>query len=104
MCSALPDLQINGNIDNRLPGNLNISIPGVDGEALLARLTAIAVSSGAACSSSNPEPSHVLRAMGVADQLCKSSLRFGLGRFTSPAELDLAAQHLVEVVQQLRKS
>ncbi|MCA9040867.1 MAG: cysteine desulfurase [Planctomycetaceae bacterium] len=100
--AGIPDLVINGAVENRLAGNLNISIPNVDGDVLLSRLTDVAVSSGSACSSSNPEPSHVLRAMGIDEQLCRSSLRFGLGRWTTAAELDQAAAHIIEVVRLLR--
>lgn len=87
----------------RLPGNLNLSIAGVDGAALLTRLTEIAVSSGSACSSSNPEPSHVLKALGVSEELARASLRFGLGRFNHDQDVDLAIQHVAQVVAGLRQ-
>ncbi|QDU81521.1 Cysteine desulfurase [Polystyrenella longa] len=101
---GIPDIRINGDLNNRLAGNLNISIPQVDGEALLSHLTEIAVSSGSACTSTNPEPSHVLRAMGIDDRLCRASLRFGLGRSTTAVELHEAARHVIEVVNSLRQS
>ncbi len=68
---------------HRLPGNLNLSFADVDGEALMMAMRDVAVSSGSACSSTNPEPSHVLLAMGLAEDLARASLRFGLGRFTT---------------------
>jgi len=87
---------------DRLPGNLNLSFAGVDGDALLTRLKRIAVSSGAACSTADPEPSHVLRAMGLPDALVKASLRFGLGRPTTSADVDIAIEEVVSVVRELR--
>lgn len=98
----IPDLVLHGDWMHRLPGNLNVGIPGVDGDALLAGLRGLAVSSGAACSSAEPEPSHVLRAMGVSDTLARASLRFGLGRFTTADEIDRAAAIVVAAVERLR--
>ncbi len=99
--SAGPIL-VNGTLDQRLPGNLNVSVPGVDGEALMLNLREVAVSSGSACSSANPEPSHVLRAIGVSDDLSRSSLRFGLGRFTTGGDVDFAIRYVTEVIHRLR--
>jgi cysteine desulfurase len=100
----LPEVFLNGPplSQDRLPGNVNLSFGGVDGDALLSRLKRIAVSSGAACSSSDPEPSHVLRAMGVADPLVRASLRFGIGRPNTVADIDLAIEEVVTVVRELR--
>lgn len=98
----LPGLVLHGDAEQRLPGNLNVGIPGVDGDALLAGLKGLAVSSGAACSSAEPEPSHVLRALGVSDTLARSSLRFGLGRFTTAEEIDRAAEIVITTVERLR--
>ncbi|MCA9114095.1 MAG: cysteine desulfurase [Planctomycetaceae bacterium] len=98
----LDGLWLNGHPEYRLPGNLNVSFEGVDGDALLAGLKRIAVSSGSACTSHNPEPSHVLRAMGRSDTLTRASLRFGIGRFNTPAEIELAAAEVVETVRRLR--
>lgn len=92
----------NGHPTACLPGNLNVSFAGVDGEALMTSLTNIAVSSGSACTSADPEPSHVLRAMGVRDDLTRASLRFGLGRFTTTADVDTAAATVAEAVRRLR--
>lgn len=101
----IPDLQLNGHPDQRLPGNLNVSIPGVDGAALLLGIQGqIAVSSGSACSSRNPEPSHVLQALGRSRTLAQASLRFGLGRSTTPAEITLASEVVSTTVRSLRAS
>ena len=86
----------------RLPGNLNVSFGNVDGEALMMSMRDLAVSSGSACTSTNPEPSHVLRAMGLSDELTRSSLRFGLGRFNTQEEVDYAVKLLKEAVGRLR--
>lgn len=88
---------------NCLTGNLNVGFEGVDGDALLTGLTKIAVSSGSACTTADPEPSHVLRAMGVPDELSRASLRFGIGRENTTEEIDAAAEHVVNVVNQLRE-
>jgi cysteine desulfurase len=88
---------------NRLPQNLNCSFEGVDGEALLMSMKELAVSSGSACTSANPEPSHVLRAIGLSDDLTRASLRFGLGRFTTAAEIDFAVETVCQAVKRLRQ-
>jgi cysteine desulfurase len=87
----------------RLSGNLNLSFDGVDGEALMLSMKRLAVSSGSACTSANPEPSHVLRALGLSDDLTRASLRFGLGRFNTPAEVDRAGELVAASVRDLRK-
>lgn len=99
--SAFPDAVRNTPLREVLPQNLNITFPGIDGEQLLRSLTDIAVSSGAACSSADPRPSHVLRAIGLSEQDAKSSLRFGLGRFTTQEEIDFAADDLIRIVRSL---
>ena len=98
----LDGVVLNGHPTRRLPGNLNLSFEGVDGEALMLALTEVAVSSGAACSGVNPEPSHVLLAMGRGEALARASLRFGLGRFTTAGEVDFAAGYVAETVERLR--
>jgi cysteine desulfurase len=103
LSAGISGLHGNGHPERRLAGNLNISIELVDGDALMARLTQIAVSSWSACTSSDPEPSHVLRALGRDENLARSSLRFGLGRFTTEEEIQFAIAHVIEVVHQLRK-
>lgn len=92
---------LNGAIERRLPGNLNVAFAGVDGETLLMALDDVAVSSGSACTSATVEPSHVLRAMGVPDDLASSSLRFTVGRFTTEEEVDYAGTRVAQVVQSL---
>jgi cysteine desulfurase len=87
----------------RLPGNLNCSFPGVNGEALMMSMKTIAVSSGSACTSANPEPSHVLLALGLGEDLTRASLRFGLGRFNTEEEIDYAVAAVAENVHRLRQ-
>lgn len=99
----LEGVHVNGHPELRLAGNLNVSFEDVDGDALMTSLTDVAVSSGSACTSADPEPSHVLRAMGVSDALTRGSLRFGLGRFTTPEEVDFAIDYVAEAVHRLRK-
>jgi cysteine desulfurase len=96
------DIRLNGHPDARLPGNLNLSFEGVDGEALMMAMRDIAVSSGSACSSTNPEPSHVLLAMGLSEELARASLRFGLGRFTTAPEIDFAVVEVAKAVERVR--
>jgi cysteine desulfurase len=98
----LDGLVLNGHPSERLAGNLNVSFEGVDGEALMTGLSGIAVSSGSACTSADPEPSHVLRAMGRSDRLTRASLRFGLGRSTTADQIDRAITIVVETVRRLR--
>ena len=98
----LPGVTLNGDEQRRLPGNLNLSFAGVDGETLLLALDDLAVSSGSACTSASVEPSYVLRALGVPEQLAHASLRFTLGRFTTEEEVDYAARRVAEVVSGLR--
>jgi cysteine desulfurase len=87
----------------RLAGNLNVSFAYVDGEALMMNMKDLAVSSGSACTSANPEPSHVLRALAIDEELTRASLRFGLGRFNTEAEVDFAIGRVAEAVTRLRK-
>jgi cysteine desulfurase len=95
-------LVLNGHPSERLAGNLNVSFEGVDGEALMTGLWGIAVSSGSACTSADPEPSHVLRAMGRNENLTRSSLRFGLGRNTTATEIDETISTVAGTVRRLR--
>lgn len=99
---GIDGLRVNGHPQERLPGNLNVSIPGIDGEELLLALKSLAVSSGSACSSGSTRTSHVLRAMGVPDDAARATLRFGLGRFTTEDDVTTAADVTVAAVQQLR--
>jgi cysteine desulfurase len=100
--ASLDGVAINGSSERRLPGNLNISFAGIEGEELLTALDGIAVSSGAACTSAHIEPSYVLKALGLSDELAQASLRFGIGRFNTEAEIDYVAGRVIEAVRQLR--
>ena len=102
IAGRVPGIRLNGHPTERLPGNLNLSFAGVDGEALMMAMRDVAVSSGSACSSANPEPSHVLRAMGLTEDLARASLRFGLGRFTTAEEIDFAIDAVAGAVARLR--
>jgi cysteine desulfurase len=107
--AAIPDVQLNGPAFSptestlRLPGNLNCAFPLVDGEALMMSMKTVAVSSGSACTSANPEPSHVLRSLGLSEDLTRASLRFGLGRFNTAEHVDFAVGAVAESVHCLRK-
>ena len=92
--TAIPGLTVNGSLHARLAGNLNVTFPGRDSESLMADLPDLCVSTGSACSSASIEPSYVLRAMGLSDDEAARSLRIGLGRFTSEADVDYAAAAL----------
>jgi cysteine desulfurase len=102
--SQVEKIHLNGHPTQRLPGNLNISVEGVDGAALLLGLQPVmAVSSGSACSSATTAPSHVLTALGNSQQLAYASVRFGIGRFNTEAEIDIVAKHAIATIQSLRK-
>lgn len=103
LLAAVPDAVVNGASAPRLPNNLSISFPGIDGERLMASLVEVAVSNGAACSSAARRPSHVLEAIGLPPELAQSTLRIGLGRGTTGAEVLLAAGHVARVVTALRE-
>ena len=100
---AIPDTLVNGNLESRLPGTLNISFSYVEGESLLMGLKDIAVSSGSACTSASLEPSYVLRAMGLNDELAHSSLRITIGRYTTQAELDYVSDRIRITDERLRE-
>jgi cysteine desulfurase len=99
----LDELYINGSMEHRLPHNLNISFAYVEGESLLMGINDVAVSSGSACTSASLEPSYVLKALGAGDDLAHSSIRFGLGRWTTKEEVDYVVDKLTNVVQRLRE-
>jgi cysteine desulfurase len=99
----LSEVSINGSMEQRLPGNLNLSFAGVDGESLMMALNDVALSSGSACTTAAIEPSHVLRAIGISDDLAHSSIRFGIGRFNTDGEIDYVADRVVETVLRLRE-
>ncbi len=98
----LDEVYLNGSLEHRLPGNLNLSFNFVEGEGLMMAIKDVAVSSGSACTSASLEPSYVLRALGVGDELAHSSIRFGLGRFTTEEEVDYVADLVSEKVKRLR--
>lgn len=99
----LSEIYVNGDQINRIPGNLNISFAYVEGEGLMMRIKDLAVSSGSACTSASLEPSYVLRAIGVEEDLAHTSLRIGIGRFTTEAEIDQAIESITKAVNQLRE-
>ncbi len=101
--SELDEVYVNGSMEHRLPGNLNLSFAYVEGESLLMGINDVAVSSGSACTSATLEPSYVLKALGTGDELAHSSIRFGLGRFNTEAEVDYVAARVVETVKRLRE-
>jgi cysteine desulfurase len=107
LLEQVPELELNGPplnaLHRRLPGNLNCRFPRVDGQALMLHAPEVAVSSGSACTSANPEPSHVLRALGLDADQVRSSLRFGVGRYNTEDEMHYAAAALGEAVRHLRR-
>ncbi len=100
--AGLDEVYVNGSMEHRLPGNLNLSFANVDAEPLLMGINDMAVSTGSACSSAAIEPSHVLKALGAGD-LTHGSIRFGIGRFNTQAEIDYVAARVVETVKRLRE-
>ena len=106
LVDGLTDIEqvfINGDLERRVPHNLNISFNFVEGESLIMGVKGIAVSSGSACTSASLEPSYVLKALGAGDDLAHSSIRFGLGRWTTEEEIDYVADKLTTVVTRLRE-
>lgn len=99
---ALPEVYLNGDLEHRIPGNLNLSFAYVEGEGLMMGIKDLAVSSGSACTSASLEPSYVLRALGVDEEMAHTSLRIGFGRFTTEAEVDFAADKIIAAVRKLR--
>jgi cysteine desulfurase len=99
---GLPDLQRNGGAEPRLPNNLNLCLPGIDAEDLLAELPELALATGAACASATREPSPVLRALGLSDDQIQGSIRIGLGRTTTTAEVEFALERLIAAARRLR--
>ena len=101
--AKLDEVYINGSMTHRLPHNINISFAFVEGESLLMGINDVAVSSGSACTSATLEPSYVLKALGVGEDLAHTSIRFGLGRFNTQEEVDYVTSRVIEVVQRLRE-
>jgi cysteine desulfurase len=104
LCSTVPGVGLNGSLDRRLPHNLSVHFTGVPAESILLALDDIALSSGSACSSGAVEPSYVLKACGIADDLALSSIRFGLGRFTTDEEIDYTVEKVGAAIRHLRRS
>ena len=102
LTAAVPELSLNGDPERRLPGNLNVCVPKVDGQTLLAEVPELSLSLGSACTSAAVEPSYVLRALGMPDELANGSFRICVGRFTSEAEIDFAVEHLAAAIRRLR--
>ena len=95
----IPDVIINGDFNNRIPGNLNLSFPCIEGQSIVTSLSKVAASSGSACSSSFPKPSHVLLDIGLNKQLIQSSIRIGIGRFNTEDEILIAAENIIRTVK-----
>jgi cysteine desulfurase len=102
--AGLEGVRLNGHPTRRLPGNLNVSFPGIEADALLVALKDVALSTGSACSSARAEPSHVLAALGLPPALARAALRFGIGRGNDAAEIDHVAGRVVEEVAALRRA
>jgi cysteine desulfurase len=100
LCEALPGVQVNGSMARRLPGNLSITIPGIDADQLIEQTPALAISTGSACNTGQPEPSHVLTAIGLDRPSARASIRIGLGRNTTLREVTSAAQQISAAVQE----
>jgi cysteine desulfurase len=101
--SDMEEVQVNGSLQHRVAGNLNISFSFVEGESLIMALKDLAVSSGSACTSASLEPSYVLRALGLDDEQAHSSIRFSIGRFTTEEEIDYAVEKVRDAVTKLRE-
>jgi cysteine desulfurase len=101
--AELDHVELNGDPELRLPGTLNLSFAYVEGESLIMGVPEVAVSSGSACTSASLEPSYVLRALGVGDELAHSSIRFSIGRFTTEQDVDEAAETIIKTVKRLRE-
>jgi cysteine desulfurase len=99
----IEDVYVNGDLERRVPHNLNLSFDRVEGESLMMTMSEIAVSSGSACNSANAEPSHVLRALGLSDELASSSIRFSFGRFTTEEEVNHALELIKHTIPKLRE-
>ena len=100
--AGLGEVTVNGSLENRVPGNLNVGFARVDAEALMAELPELAISTGSACTSASVEPSYVLKALGLSDAEAGASVRIGFGRFTTPGEVNAAAEMIVEAVENQR--
>jgi cysteine desulfurase len=102
LCQELDQIWLNGHLERRVPGNLNVSFMGLEAQALLVALPDVALATGSACTSAHPEPSHVIRALGVGEARALGAVRFGIGRSNSEEEIDTVAQMLVQQVGRIR--
>ena len=102
IAERLTDVTVNGDLNHRLPGNLNLSFADLDSETIISALPDIAISSGSACTSNSIEPSYVIRALGLSEEIARNSFRFGIGRFTTKAEIDYVIERLTDEVVSLR--
>ena len=100
---SIPDVFLNGDREKRWPGNINLSFAYVEGESMIMAIKDLAVSSGSACTSASLEPSYVLRALGIGEDMAHTSIRFGIGRFNTEAEIDYVGDRVVETVLRLRE-
>ena len=102
LTKIIPDLKINGDLHNRLSGNLNITIPNIKNSSLMMSLRNIALSNGSACTSNSTEPSHVLKAIGLSKELSNSTIRFGIGKFNTMEEIRYTSEKINQTVNKLR--
>ncbi len=104
LLDSLEDVHINGGIEHKVPNNLNVYFEGVKSETLIMNIREIAVSAGSACASASIKPSHVLKAIGLSDEAARSSIRIGIGRFNTEAEINYAAETIIKKVKEIRKT
>ena len=104
LAERIPGLQVNGDMAHRLPGSLNVSVPGTTAAELIEACPSIAISTGSACTSATVEPSYVLRALGLSDERANASIRLGLGRFTTAADVDFAVDAIAAAASRLRQA
>ena len=100
--SGYSETVLNGNKDKRIPGNLNLTFKKLSNQPLIQKFKDVAVSSGSACTSSSPEPSHVLKAIGLNDSLIKSTIRIGIGRFNTVDEINKAVDYILKIINKLK--
>ena len=101
--SEIPNLRINGSMDNRLAGNLNVCFPSTKSDSIMMSMRDIALSSGSACTSASIQPSHVLKALGLNKEQSHASIRFGIGRFNTETEIEYTIEKVVKTVNRFRK-
>jgi len=101
---VVEDVHLHGDLEQRIPGNLNLSFADIDGQDLMMRLSRVSVSTGSACTTATVQASHVLQSLGVEQRLLHNALRIGFGRFTTEAEVDFAADEIARAVMSLRQS